>query len=352
MINNVMEILELEYSDILNILKEEYGKKEYHAEGLMKYLYQKGSFRGLENSERFIQNPKLANSIQQDFPLMLPDLVEEIEQGETRKFSMRLYDGSLIESVLIPMQNHYTLCISSQVGCARGCSFCRTAQMGLKRNLSASEMVAQYFMACFKIKKRPENLVFMGMGEPLDNLDEVLKAVSILSHPYGADIFKKNISLSTCGQVQGINRLAQLIEENPDKQFHLLTLSLSLNAVDDSLRDQLMPVNQIWPLATLKKALMKLPQSVKRDKLYIEYIVIPGVNDRPQDADGLVSFLDGTGGKVNLIPLNAHEKSTFQSAEQKDLDRFREALRSRGITCYCRKKKGEDILASCGQLST
>lgn len=346
-----MKILGMDYRDILQMLESEHSKGAFHSKGLMQHIYQSGTLEGLDQQEAFLANPNLARSLQKDWSFSYPDAGKHLQQEETHKFSLVLQDEQEIESVYIPMETHGTLCISSQVGCKRACAFCRTARLGLKRNLRAAEIVAQYMYSRFILQKNPRNLVFMGMGEPLDNLQEVLKAIEILTSPYGAALLHKHISLSTCGQVEGLHRLADIIASEPGRMLHLLTLALSLNAAEDSLRDRLMPVNRKWPLKTLKEALLSLPQSGAKDKLYLEYILIPGVNDRPGDADSISRFMEGMTAKVNLIPLNAPEGSEFKSAENEDLLRFWTYLREREITCFSRKRKGDAILASCGQLA-
>lgn len=346
-----MNLLGMDYQDIVNFFKTKYGKGEYHASGLMKHLYRNGTLTGLEKQEEYIHNSSLAKALQKDWSFSYPREKESLRQGDTHKFSLILEDGQTVESVYIPMENHGTLCVSSQAGCKRGCAFCRTARMGLKRNLQAAEIVAQYMYSHFVLRKAPQNLVFMGMGEPMDNLDAVLKAIAILTHHKGADLLPRSISISTCGQVDGLLRLADIIRKEPERMLHLVPLAVSLNAVKNSLRDRLMPVNRKWPLETLKEALLNLPQSGIKDKLYLEYILIPGVNNRAEDAQGLARFMEGITAKVNLIPLNAPENSEFISAGQDDLHSFRDKLIKLGIACFCRKRKGDEILASCGQLA-
>jgi len=346
-----MNLLGMDFQDMVNFLQTSYGKGNFHAAGLMTHLYKSGSLAGLEKEEHFVANPSLAKALQQHFYLSFPQEKESLSQGDTQKFSLILEDGRNVESVYIPMENHGTLCVSSQVGCKRGCAFCRTARMGLQRNLLPEEIVAQYMHCRFKLGRNPRNLVFMGMGEPLDNADAVFKAIDILTHPKGAGLLHRSISISTCGQVDGLRYLGDIIRRDPERMFHLLPLAISLNATHNALRDRLMPINRKWPLEELKKSLLELPQSGVKDKLYLEYILIPGVNDKEEDARGLARFMEGIKAKVNLIPLNAPEGSEFSSASQKDLDRFRERLMERKIACFCRKRKGEDILASCGQLA-
>lgn len=347
-----MEILGFDEADFIDQVNQNFGKGEFHSRGLMKYLYEKGSLDGLEASFWFYQKPSLALEMKKLWDFSYPEPKQIIEQQETHKFTLELGQHALVESVLIPMQNYNTLCVSSQHGCARGCAFCRTATMGLKRNLKAWEIVAQYMTARHAFGSTIRNMVFMGMGEPLDNLTEVMKAISILTNPRGPNLNTKHISISTCGQGQGLLKLLEYIEKEPEKNYQRLTLALSLNASNNTLRNELMPVNRQWPLEELRNILLRFPQSQKKDRLYLEYIIIPGVNDSEKDAENLVAFKEGMGGRVNLIPLNAPDHSPYRSATQDEVERFWGFLRKREVACYSRKRKGDEIQGACGQLAT
>lgn len=346
-----MDILGLTYTDCLEMMEKLYGKGSFHALGLWKYLHTRGTLKGLEASDPFLDNPSLARRLQQDFPLNIPRKKSFQTVEGTGKIALEMSDGAIVESVVIPMHHYNTLCISSQVGCARNCSFCRTAKMGLVRNLSAAEIVSQFFYSRFILKQDIRNIVFMGMGEPLDNLEQVLKAVDILTDPRGANLLKRRISISTCGQGRGLEEFGTILRDHPEKEYHLMPLSISLNAVTNALRDKLMPVNRQWPLEKLKELLLGLPQSQRKNKLYLEYIVIPEINDSREDVEGLEQFLQGLTARVNLIPLNAPEGSPYQSADAEDMQRFWYWLREKNITCYSRKRKGDSIFAACGQLA-
>lgn len=329
-----------------------YGKGAYHCRGALRHLYNTGSLTGLADTESFRANPELAGRIEADFDCTLPPVTQTLEEDGTVKFTLCLHDGLEIESVIIPMKAHTSLCVSSQAGCARGCSFCRTARMGLSRNLTPAEIVAQYLTARFAFGRDIRNIVFMGMGEPLDNLDAVLTAVDILTNIYGAALLPRRVSLSTCGQCQGLRSLTERIRLNPEKNYHLMPLGISLHAVTDAVRDSLMPVNRLWPLAELKRTLLELPQARESGKLFFEYMVIPSVNDSREDAIALGSFMDGFPARVNLIACVAPEGSPLPSATWADVDRFWSHLRALGITCFSRISKGKTIQASCGQLAT
>jgi len=358
--NGAVNILGLTERAVTAEFAARYGKGAYHARGVMRRLYAAGNLDGLGDAPEFRDNPALARRVIADFPTALPPVSRRVEDGETVKFALGLGGGREVEAVIIPMSGHYSLCVSTQVGCARNCAFCRTARMGFVRNLEAWEIVAQYMAARFVLGADIRNIVFMGMGEPFDNLDAVLEAVDVLTEPRGAAILPGRISLSTCGQVAGLEGLRARADAEPSKGYRLLTLAVSLHAARDDVRGAIMPVNAVWPLDRLKAALLALPHSREKDRLYFEYLVMPGVNDSPADADALKAFLGGMVAKVNLIayrapkdhPEGTPSESPRESAAPADMERFWTLLRERGIACYTRKGKGETIQASCGQLAT
>ncbi|HKL84814.1 MAG TPA: 23S rRNA (adenine(2503)-C(2))-methyltransferase RlmN [Treponemataceae bacterium] len=329
-----------------------YGKGLFHARATLRHLYTEGSLENLPSSRDFFDNPSLADKIRTDFCDALPPIGLSLKENGTIKSTLSLRDGSSIEFVIIPMKEHTTLCVSAQVGCARGCAFCRTAHMGFTRNLSAGEIVAQYMTARFIYKADIQNIVFMGMGEPMDNLESVLSAIDIFTDPRGPGILHKRISISTCGQCKGLETLYRRILEAPKKNYHLITLSISLHALNNSLRDRLMPVNIQWPLEVLKERLLSLPHSRDKDKIYFEYMVIPSVNDSEKDALALSEFIAGIPAKVNLIAFSAPENSPWKSATKAEVDQFWLYLRKLNVPCFNRKSKGQNIQASCGQLAT
>ena len=347
-----MSVLGLNEAALLEEFSRRYGKGLFHCRGAMHHLYTTGTLAGLEETAQFRDNRPLAQKVIGDFAFDLPPVSRVLEEDDTVKFTLVLNDGQRVESVIIPMRNHTSLCVSSQVGCARGCVFCRTGQMGLIRNLSAAEIIAQYMTARFVFGQDIRNIVFMGMGEPLDNLDAVLAAVDILTDCHGAAIFPRRISISTCGQCQGLECLKDRIAKDPGKGYQLLPLSVSLHSVNDSVRDSLMPVNRIWPLERLRHTLLSMPHARDKDKIFFEYIVIPSVNDSPADAAALKVFMEGFRAKVNLIAFQAQAGSSLSSATWDDVDRFWSYLRGFGITCFSRISKGQGIQASCGQLAT
>ncbi len=266
-----------------------------------------------------------------------------VSEDGTRKYLFRLLDGNLIESVLIPERDHYTLCISSQSGCAMGCRFCLTARGGLKRNLTPAEIIEQVICVRRSIdtQARLTNIVLMGMGEPLANYDAVVKAIMNLVGEDGMNFSHRKVTLSTCGIIPKIKHMGRDITVN---------LAISLNAADDETRSFLMPVNRKYPLKFLLSACrdFSLPN---RRMITFEYILIKGVNDHNEDALKLVRLLSGIRAKVNLIPLNPFPGLDMSPSPMKTILHFQEILLKNNFTAIIRKSKGSDILAACGQLS-
>ena len=280
----------------------------------------------------------------------LPEIIERhaSDDGST-KVVLRLADGERIEAVHMPREvrsPRVTLCISSQVGCAMGCTFCATGAMGIRRNLSAGEIVGQVLAllrALGPAQAHSVTLVFMGMGEPLHNLDNVHRAIRILNHPAGLNISVRRITVSTSGLVPAIERLA-LMRPRP-------WLALSLNATTDEARSQVMPVNRVWNLARLREALGRWTLA-PGEKLLVEYVLMAGENDTPEDADRLADWLGDlrTGHNINLIRMNEHPASAFREPTQDRMQVFLERLKSRGCFVTVRKSRGRDVQGACGQL--
>jgi len=266
-----------------------------------------------------------------------------ISEDGTRKYLFELADGHGIESVLIPERDHRTLCISTQAGCKMGCRFCLTGNQGLKRNLSTAEIVDQVIQVkrSMESPERLTNVVLMGMGEPLANYENVVKALRILVSEAGMNFSHRKITLSTSGLVPEIIRLGKDITIN---------LAVSLNAADDKTRNKLMPVNRRYPIKELLAACRSFPLPNRR-MITFEYILIDGINDNLKDARNLIRLLSGMRAKINLIPLNPHEGSEFSPPSMERILDFQEQLIKANFTAIIRKSKGRDILAACGQLS-
>ncbi len=263
----------------------------------------------------------------------------------TRKLQLRCDDGAMIEAVVIPGVNgatdRATLCVSSQVGCAMGCQFCLTAKMGLQRHLSTAEIVDQFAVAR---RAFPElwlsNVVFMGMGEPLHNLDAVIAATQILCDDRGLGLSQRRVTVSTSGLVPAIQRFCR---ETP------VQLAISINATTDAVRDRIMPVNRKYPLHDLFAALRALPRR-RRERVTLEYVLLAGVNDSLEDADRLATLVAGLPCKLNLIPVNPHPGSEFQRPHPDHTAAFKAALQAKHLNTSIRTTRGDERMAACGQL--
>lgn len=313
------------------------GKEKFRAGQILRWVYRRGV-------TVFSEMTDLAKELRADLEQRAfvsdwePGHVESGRDG-TAKYLFRLADGESIEAVRIPMEGgRTTLCISSQVGCAMQCEFCLTGQFGLTRNLSAGEIVNQ---VCAVMKDGPvHNIVFMGMGEPLHNLENVIRALQILYAEQGLDFSPRKVTVSTSGLVPEMRRLGQAVRAN---------LAVSLNATTDEVRDRLMPINRKYPLSELMKACRDYPLA-PRNRITFEYVLIRDVNDTLDDARRLVRLLHGIRAKVNLIRFNAHEGSDYGAPAPNTVEAFQKYLLDRDIVAVRRASKGEDISAACGQL--
>jgi 23S rRNA (adenine2503-C2)-methyltransferase len=320
---------------------EELGLKPYRARQIRHWLFKglAGSFDEMTNISKGLRARLMEQAVINPFEMVKT----EVSGDGTQKFLFKLREGHFIESVLIPERDHSTLCISSQAGCAMGCRFCLTARQGLKRNLTASEIVDQVI----QIKRamaNPDgltNLVFMGMGEPLANYDAVVKALRNLISEEGANFSHRKVTLSTCGLIPELRRLGRDVAVN---------LAVSLNAADDDTRTSLMPVNRRYPLRALISACRAFPLPNRR-MITFEYILIKGINDRDRDARKLADLLSGLRAKINLIPLNATPGQDMGPPSMDRILRFQDILIRANYTAIIRKSKGQDISAACGQLS-
>ena len=278
-------------------------------------------------------------------------LVEEAADGCV-KFGFRLHDTHIVEAVLIPEPDRNTLCISSQVGCAMGCSFCLTATMGFIRNLSVAEIVNQVCGARdYLLQLSPErrigpenitNVVFMGMGEPLNNLDNVLSALSIMTEQKGLDLATRKITVSTCGIVPKLREFGEKSAVN---------LAISLHSVRDDIRSRLMPVNRRYPVRDLLQACRDFP-TPKRKRIMFEYTLLDGINDSPEDAHDLARELRGIPCKINLLPYNESPGLPYRSPGDSKMLAFQKILIDSHYTVFIRNSRGSDISAACGQLAT
>lgn len=313
------------------------GKEKFRAGQILRWIYQRDvtDFNEMTDLAKALREDLAKRSYISSFT---PETVEVSSDG-TRKFLFRLFDGKTVETVLIPMDGgRNTLCISTQVGCAMQCKFCLTGTFGLERDLLASEIVNQ--VCAVRKDFSVDNIVLMGMGEPLHNLDNVVDALEILYASHGFDYGPRKVTLSTSGLVPQIEELGRRVKVN---------LAVSLNATTDEVRDELMPINKRYPLKTLMKACREFPLP-PRQRITFEYILIKGVNDSQADAKRLVKLLHGVKAKVNLIPFNEHDGSSYQTPDQQSMRAFQTYLLDRQIVAVRRAGKGQDISAACGQL--
>ncbi len=330
--------------DIKNLSPEELGlfmagmgQKPFRTKQIIQWVYARGvtDFSEMTDLSKAFRENLEARAFVSDWE---PEVVEESRDG-TRKYLFRLSDGQTVESVRIPMEGERsTICISTQVGCAMQCSFCLTGTFGLTRNLETSEIVNQ---VCAVSKDGPvNNIVLMGMGEPLHNLDNVVRALQIFYIPEGLGFGTRKVTLSTSGLVPQMVELGQRIRVN---------LAVSLNATTDEVRNELMPINKRYPLSELMKACREFPL-LQHQRITFEYILIRDVNDSIQDAKRLIKLLHGVKAKVNLIPYNEHEGSALRSPLAESIEAFQTYLLNRNIVAIRRASKGQDISAACGQL--
>lgn len=262
-------------------------------------------------------------------------------QDGSQKFLLRTDDHLLLEMVLMPSENRTTLCISCQVGCRMGCTFCQTGKMGFKRNLSSGEILAQIHLANGFTPQKVTNIVFMGMGEPLDNYDEVVKACSIMIAPEGFALSKSRVTISTSGLVPEIKRLGADLP---------VRLAISLHSADEAQRSEMMPINRKYSLQELKVALLEYP-SPARYGITFEYVMIEGVNDTIAHAKKLVRYVHGLKAKVNLIPVNHFPGVPIRASSAERLHQFQAYLSERSIPAPIRYSRGQDISGGCGQLA-
>lgn len=266
---------------------------------------------------------------------------KQTSRDGTVKYLFRLPDGNTIESVVMRYKYGNTICVSTEVGCAMGCRFCASTQGGLVRRMTAGEIAAEVYAAQADIGERISNIVLMGMGEPLDNYDNVMDFLKIISSDNGINIGMRNISLSTCGLIPKIEKLAQ--------EKLGLTLSVSLHAPNDALRSSMMPVNDVYKVKPLIAACREYQKTTGR-RISFEYSMVKGVNDSPECARQLAHLLQGMGAHINLIPINPVDGSAYSATDAANVNRFKEQLIALGMNATVRRRLGTDISAACGQL--
>jgi len=327
------------HADLLDLCQQA-GVKAVHADTLRAYIFRRGEY----DFSRMRELPKHFQQWLQDhvtLPLVRVSR-HETDSDQTQKILLSLPFGGEVESVLIPTAGRVTQCISSQVGCAMGCTFCLTATAGLQRNLHSSEMVAQLMQAKWMLGSYPRNIVLMGMGEPLHNYDAVARLVRIATDPAGMAFSPRRITLSTSGLVPAIVRM--------HNDCLPCNLAISLNASNDAVRNTLMPVNRKYPLAVLMPVLRDFCGQSKHKRLLVEYVLIDGVNDSLADAHALVDLLDGITCTINLLPLNMHHGTDYRRSPDAAVQQFWQVLSRANYIVVVRQSRGQNISAACGQL--
>ncbi|MCL2563316.1 MAG: 23S rRNA (adenine(2503)-C(2))-methyltransferase RlmN [Oscillospiraceae bacterium] len=335
----------MQKQDIRSMLPEELetaikslGEKPFRAKQIFGWLT-----RGAESFDEMTNlSQALQETLDANFTLAVPELADkQTSEDGTVKYLWQLEDGNCVETVLMRYHHGNTVCISTQVGCRMGCTFCASAIGGLVRNLKPSEMLGQVIFTAKDSGLTISNVVLMGIGEPLDNFDNVLCFLKLVNHPDGLHIGMRHITLSTCGLAEVIDKLG---EHNIQ-----LTLTVSLHAPDDETRNRLVPMNRKWGIDVLMAACKRYFKRTGR-RISFEYAMVDGVNDTPEHAELLAKRMSDAGGHVNLIPLNPIAERSLGPSGKTNLDTFTETLRRRGVNVTVRRSLGRDIDAACGQL--
>ncbi|MEM7542640.1 MAG: 23S rRNA (adenine(2503)-C(2))-methyltransferase RlmN [Pseudomonadota bacterium] len=322
------------------------GERSFRAEQVLKWIHQK---RVTEFSQMTNLSQALRASLAEKTEIRPPQVIRrQISSDGTRKWLLAVDDANQVETVFIPEKDRGTLCISSQVGCPLDCQFCATAKQGFNRNLSAGEIIGQLWLAAAELEHDPHagrriitNIVMMGMGEPLLNFDNVTSAMNLMLDDNAYGLGKKRVTLSTAGIVPGIDRL---------KDSCPVSLAVSLHAARDELRDEIVPINRKYPLASLMAACHRYADANPHSEITFEYVMLDGINDTLADAKQIVRLLEGLPAKVNLIPFNPFPGAAYRRSDDRAIDAFRDRLLRSGTHTITRKTRGDDIDAACGQL--
>ena len=315
------------------------GQPKFRAKQIFKWLHQK---LVTEFSQMTDQPKALLAQLEEQCTIAAPVIRRRQQSRDgTVKYLLHLADGNCIETVLMRYKYGNTVCVSTQVGCAMGCRFCASTQAGRVRNLEAGEICSEIYTAQKDIGERISHIVLMGIGEPLDNFDEVMRFLENISSPEGVNIGMRNISLSTCGLVPKIDQLAE-------KKLQL-TLSVSLHAPNNEIRSGMMPVNDAYPVEVLMQAVRRYQDTTGR-RVSFEYSMVRGVNDSDACAKQLANLIRGMGAHVNLIPINPVDGSPYSATDAANVHRFQQKLESLGVNATVRRRLGSEISAACGQL--
>ena len=337
----------MEKIDILSLSPEtlgqylaEMGEPKFRAKQLFSWLHQK---QVTDFAQMTTLSLQLRQKLNEKFCINRLNIARKLASSadDTVKYLYELPDGNFVETVLMDYHHGKSLCISTQVGCRMGCRFCASTQAGRVRNLEAGEICSEIYTAQKDIGERISHIVLMGIGEPLDNFDEVMRFLENISSPEGVNIGMRNISLSTCGLVPKIDQLAE-------KKLQL-TLSISLHAPTNQIRSSMMPVNDAYPVEQLIQTVRRYQETTGR-RVSFEYSMVNGVNDSPQMAKKLADLIRGMGAHVNLIPINPVDGSPYSATDEANVRRFQQKLESLGVNATVRRRLGSEISAACGQL--
>ncbi|HFE37982.1 MAG TPA: 23S rRNA (adenine(2503)-C(2))-methyltransferase RlmN [Gammaproteobacteria bacterium] len=323
------------------------GEKAFRATQLLKWIYQHGV---IDFEQMTDLSKSLRSKLQAIAEIKLPDIVvDQVSTDGTRKWLFRLADGNCIETVYIPGPNRGTLCVSSQVGCILNCAFCSTAKQGFNRNLSLAEIIGQLWLAAQTMgqyerdsERMITNVVMMGMGEPLLNYDAVVQSMKLMLDDNAYGLSRRRVTLSTAGVIPAMDRLSAELG---------VALAVSLHAANDTLRDELVPLNKKYPIAALMDACRRYVKGDMKRHITFEYIMLEGVNDGIEDAKALVKLIRDVPAKVNLIPFNPFPQTQYRTSSQQAQDAFSQVLLESGLITVTRRTRGEDIDAACGQLA-
>jgi 23S rRNA (adenine2503-C2)-methyltransferase len=322
------------------------GETPYRAEQVLKWIH----FVGTDNFDAMTNLSKgLRAKLAETAEIVVPEILwEKAAADGTYKWLLRLADGNCIETVFIPEKTRGTLCISSQVGCILNCDFCSTGKQGFNRNLTTAEIIAQLWIAIRKLSKnngthdrQVTNVVMMGMGEPLLNLDNVLPALNLMLDDFAYGLSKRRVTVSTAGVIPAMQQLRAATD---------VALAVSLHAPNDELRNKLVPLNKKYPLKELMAVCREYFKDEPRRSITMEYVMLAGVNDQPEHARQLIKILNGVPAKMNLIPFNPFPHADYQRSDDLTIDRFRDILLNAGLNTTVRRTRGDDIDAACGQL--
>jgi 23S rRNA (adenine2503-C2)-methyltransferase len=322
------------------------GEKPFHATQLIAWIHQHGvtDFDVMTNLSK-----PLRERLKRETVIQPPKVISEnLSPDGTRKWLLQLFDGNAVETVFIPEGMRGTLCVSSQVGCALACTFCSTGKQGFNRNLTVAEIIGQVWVAARCLSQietnqahKVTNVVMMGMGEPLLNFDNVVKAMSLMRYDYAYALPKRRVTLSTSGLVPEIEALSKVSD---------VALAVSLHAANDALRSELVPINKKYPLATLKETCKRYFAAEPRRTIMMEYVMLDSVNDTPKHAKELIRYLEGVPAKVNLIPFNPFPSTQYQCSSPESIQKFYDIVKKAGIVVTIRKTRGREIDGACGQL--